>query len=150
MTYSRRIERDYNIFLALLKFSIKNDTTPEFRDFSLVNSYIEILMEIEGELNKQFNKDFSYAQYSYETLLDAIFKEKTQKYLPFIDNDQKKQLVLRFQLIIEITNMAIEREPEEIEGMAPWIEDIYNELKKIKERFLPVIAIMNKKKRRDL
>lgn len=145
MNYSDRINRDYDFFLKLLRFCIKNDSKEEFRYFSLVSNYLQILTEIEKNLIKKLETNFMNDPYDYDPLLNYFFRGRAKEYRPLIDTQEKKELLHKFQMIIDIANITIERNPEEIEGMITWMKDIYNELKLIKECFLPVIKIINEK-----
>lgn len=147
MTFSDRIQRDYDFFLKLLKFCIKNDSKEEFRDFSLVSSYLQILTEVEKKLTKKLGTNFMNEPYDYDHLLTYFFRGRAKEYRPLIDNKEKKELLKRFQMIIDIANMAIDRKPEEEEGWVNWMEDIYNELKTIKKTFLPVIKLISQEKK---
>jgi len=113
MAFSDRIQRDYDFFLKLLKFCIKNDSKEEFRDFSLVSSYLQILTEIEEKLTKKLGINFKSEPHDYNWLLSALFRGRVKEYRPMIDNEEKKELILKFQMIIDIDNMAIDRRPEE-------------------------------------
>jgi len=46
----------YDTYRKILKFSIKNDDDPQYKDFSLIDSYIMILIEIEKNLDGIFEE----------------------------------------------------------------------------------------------
>jgi len=145
MKPSRRIIKNYDLFLALLKFSIKNDNKQEFQDLYLVNSYCQILKEIEDNLCKKFGEKFRDPSKDFAAQLRDVFREDLKECLPFIDNNEKKELIMRFHLIMYLHDVAIDRSLDDLEaGGLGWLRDIYTELKKIKTYFIPVLKIMKK------
>jgi hypothetical protein len=112
MLTQKRVLRSYGILLKLLKFSIKNASNPAYREFSLISSFLQLLKDLNDSLKDVFNPPFNYMEEEYDYLLRAIFKDELQEYLSYIDNNEKKELIQRFKLLIDLANCAIEREGE--------------------------------------
>ena len=50
--------------------------------------------------------------FDYGKLLDSVFHNDLKEYRDYIDNDEKRELVRNFKLLIDLTNFTIEREGE--------------------------------------
>lgn len=129
----KRIIKNYNIFLDLLKFSLKNADNPEFKDFSLISNYLLSLKDLEHNLRDVYSWDINDMELNYAELLELIFKDEEHDYKRYIDNDEKEELVRRFELMIDLADCSIDREGE-IE-----VDIIDKEIREIKNRFLPLL-----------
>lgn len=125
MLASRRILKNYDILLDLLKFSLKNSHNSEFRKFSLIDSLLQLLKSLESNLRGLFSKNFDYKEAHYDRLLKSIFNKDYQEYKNYINTDEKEELIRYFKLLTELTNFTIEKD----EGFE--IDIIDSELKKI-------------------
>lgn len=146
MLPSEQIMQDYDTYLQLLKFAIKNDNKPEYRDFYLVNNYNQLLSEIETNLEDKLEEKITTLDAAkYDSLINAIFGKDLQEYLPLINSNNKKKLIENFEIIMTIYDIASDRcyEDEE-EGGLQWLEDINKEIRKIKELFSPIIKKIEK------
>jgi len=109
MLASKRILKTYDILLNLLRFSLKNADNPEFREFALINSYLQLLKSLDNNLKFLGNR---HMEFDYGKLLDSVFHNDLKEYRDYIDNDEKRELVRNFKLLIDLTNFTIEREGE--------------------------------------
>ncbi len=112
MLASKRILRNYDKLLNLLRFSLKNADNPEFRDFDLVRNYLHLLKNLERNIKILFNLEFEHKGANYDTLLRSIFHDDLLEYKDYINNEEKEELVRSFKLLIELTNFTIDREGE--------------------------------------
>ena len=112
MLAAKRVSKAYDVLLKFLKFSLKNSSSPEYRGFSLVENYLQLLRELAYKLKKLINYPFNYLESDYEELLRIIFKDELQEYKDYIDDDEKKELIRYFELIIDLADYAIDREGE--------------------------------------
>ncbi|MBA7532067.1 hypothetical protein ES705_24293 [subsurface metagenome] len=112
MLAAKRVSKAYDVLLKFLKFSLKNSSNPEYRGFSLVENYLQLLRELAYKLKKLINYPFNYLESDYEELLRIIFKDELQEYKDYIDDDEKKELIRYFELIIDLADYAIDREGE--------------------------------------
>lgn len=112
MLAAKRVSKAYDVLLKFLKFSLKNSSSPEYRGFSLVENYLQLLRELAYKLKKPIHYPFNCGESDYEGLLRNIFKGELQEYKDYIDNEEKKELVRYFELIIDLANFAIDREGE--------------------------------------
>ena len=104
------IFQNYDILLELLKFSIEYDNNPQFKDFFLVRSYNQLLKEFKKGIRKNFvNLDH---RSDYKSLLKLIFKERMQKYITYIDTQEKRELIKDFQIIMKVYDYAIDEEED--------------------------------------
>ncbi len=166
MLYSHRIMKAYDFFIRLLKLAITNDINPEFLEFSLVSSYLNMLKDLEIFMNKLFKTDLrkdGTFKLEDDRLYLNLFHDKPQKnirslpfgkddgkrekvrqkYEPFINNDDKKELLRQFCIISYLHDIAMERKMDEKEFILEWMRDVYYELRKMKENFLPVLKKIN-------
>jgi len=112
MLAAKRVLKAYDVLLKFLKFSLKNSNSPEYRGFSLVENYLQLLRELAYKLKKLINYPFNYLESDYEVLLRIIFKDKLQENKDYIDNNEKKELIKYFKLIIDLADYTIDREGE--------------------------------------
>lgn len=141
--YSHRILKKYDFFLELLKISIKYDRNPEFRDFFLVSNYIKILKEFEKFVNNLLKTKVKRKEDDSNSL-KRIFREELQIYDSLIDNDEKRDMIIQFRVFMNIMDIVDERSIEEEEiGELTWMEEIHNELKRMKKLFIPVLKKIN-------
>ncbi len=176
MLPSERIIKKYPILLRLLKFAVRNDNNPEFQELSLVDSYIQVLTEIEANLDEVFNEkvkektslglDKILSSFlgdeapEYETWVEKrqAINNKVQDFKKkFVNTEEKRELIRRFELIMELTDMAIDRSlddkeyvdmshgNEEEDGLW-YLEEVDKEMNKILTCFRPIL----KKVERDL
>ena len=165
MLPSERIIKNCKTYLELLKFAIMHDSDPKFKDYSLVNNYIQVLKEVEDNLDEMSNEkvrdknplDFDSLLYSlfkdevlnhknYSDRVQAI-KEKTQEFKKFIDTKEKRKLIRNFELVMDLTDIAIERDLDDEEcGGLWWLEEIDKELNKITTYFCPILDHVKKEK----
>lgn len=145
MLYSDKIMKDYDFFHYLLKFSIKNDINPKFRDYSLVSNYLKMICDFEIFINKlldtNIEKDMGKPR-SFENIL----REGYQEYHIYIDSKEKINLLKKFQIIMHVHDIMVDRCMDEEENFGYGYEcmkEIYIELKKIKNNFLPVLKLIN-------
>jgi len=158
MLPSERIVKKYPLLLKLLKFSIKNDKNPEYNDFYLVKSYIMILNEIENNLDEIFDekvrnknpikfKDLLYSLFQNKEINDKDYakwnravKRQTREFKKYIDTKEKIELVRCFELIADLTDMAIERDFDDKEEGGLWyLEEVDKEFNKIITYFNPIL-----------
>lgn len=137
MLKTKRITRAYSALLSFLKFCLKYSSHPDFGHYSLVENFLQLLIELEDSLRGQFN--FHSFGPSYQKLIKILFKEEADEYRAYIDNSKKENLVKKFQLILNIVDFAIEREGE-VEVVI-----IDRELKKIISFLSPFLNEINKK-----
>ena len=147
----------------MLKFAIKHDNDPEFKDLTLVNSYIQVLKEIEGNLNEIFNgKARKESALDFNSLLYSLFKDdfedyknhseetkaidkSMQEFRIFIDTKEKRELIRDFELVMSLTDMALDRAEDDEEGGGLWwLEEVDKELSKISTCFEPIINKVKK------
>lgn len=112
MLAAKRVSKAYDVLLKFLNFSLKNSSNPEYRGFSLVENYLQLLRELAYKLKKLINYPFNCGESDYEELLRIIFKDELQEYKDYIDDDEKKELIRYFELIIDLADYAIDREGE--------------------------------------
>jgi len=104
------IFQNYDILLEHLKFSIEHDNNPQFKDFFLVRSYNQLLKEFTKGIRKNFaNLDH---RSDYKSLLKLIFKERIQKYIIYIETQEKRELIKNFEIIMKVYDYAIEEEED--------------------------------------
>ncbi|TKJ23197.1 MAG: hypothetical protein CEE43_03430 [Promethearchaeota archaeon Loki_b32] len=171
MLPSDRISKKYPTLLKLLKFAIRNDDNPEFQDFSLVDSYIQVLIEIETNLDEVFNEKVrGKTSLGLDEILFSFFKDevpedeyktwveerqainnKVQDFKEFINSEEKKDLIRKFKLINELTDMADDRclddkeyvdmgYGNEEEGGGLWyLEEVDKEMNTILTCFRPIL-----------
>ena len=101
-----RILRNYRIFLAVLKFALKNDDNVEFKRFSLVNTLNQLLKELEERIDKIFPCSTKSRPHSYEVLLKSIFKDELEEYKPCINSSSKRELIRRFEFLGNLTDSS--------------------------------------------
>lgn len=108
-----RILRNYRIFLAVLKFALKNDDNVEFKRFSLVDTLNQLLRELEERIDKIFPNSMESKPLSYEVLLKSIFKEngvvdddELEEYKPYINSSNKRELIRRFEFLMDLTDSS--------------------------------------------
>lgn len=100
-----RILRNYRIFLAVLKFALKNDDNVEFKKFSLVDTLNQFLKELEERIDKMFG--FVWGKpLSYEVLLNSIFDDELEEYKPCINSSIKRELIRRFEFLGDLTDSS--------------------------------------------
>ena len=133
MLASKRILKNYDTLLSLLKFSLKNSQNLEFKEFSLVESLLKLIKSLEISIRGLFNKNFSYKEAHYNKLLRSLFSTEYQKYKKYIDTNEKKELIRYFKLLLDLANFTIEKD-EELE-----IDIIDKELRKIITFLEPVL-----------
>ncbi|MBY8983690.1 MAG: hypothetical protein KGD65_01330 [Candidatus Lokiarchaeota archaeon] len=112
MLAAKRILKSYSILLKLLKFSISNANNPEYKEFALITSFLQLLKDLENNLKNIFISPFNYMETEYDKLLRIIFKEELLYYQPYIDNTEKEELIRRFRFLIDLANCTIDREGE--------------------------------------
>ena len=168
MLPSERIIKKYPILLRLLKFAVRNDDNPEFQALSLVDSYIQVLIEIETNLDEVFNEkvrtknplDFNKLMYSLfkdevQNYEDYILKRqainnKVQEFKKFLNTEEKRDLIRKFEVVMQLTDMAYDRSPDDKEyadmgyydeeGGGLWyLEVVDKELNKILTCFRPIL-----------
>ena len=127
--------------MEFLKFAVKNNEDPQFKDYSLVRNYIELLEDLEKDINKIFSEPVTYKDdmLEYPILLKTIFKEDLPEYKDFIDNSDKKKLVEKFHLLMNLVDIVHERSFPEPDGYAAKIID--KEIKKYKTLLEPLLNI---------
>ena len=129
-----RILRNYRIFLAVLKFAIKNDDNVEFKRFSLVNTLNQLLKELEERVDKIFR--FRDRPHSYEVLLESIFDDELEEYKPHINSSSKRELIRRFEFLMHITDCS----SEWIDGVE--VDVVDDEVRRIKTFLQPLLVVM--------
>ena len=134
---TKKILKLYGILLKLLKFSIKNNINPEYKEFDLVRNYLQLLKDLELNLQGVFNSPFAYAEIIYDNALKVIFKDKLQDYLTYIDSSEKKELIQRFMLLPELADCAIDKEGEEELGI------VYRNMKIMINSLSPLLKQIN-------
>lgn len=163
MLPSERIITKYPILLRLLKFAVRNDDNPEFQALSLVDSYIQVLIEIETNLDEVFNEKVrGKTSLELDEILFSLFKDevpnyekwelerqeinnKVQDFKKFINTEEKRELIRKFKLINELTDMAYDRrldddDEETIIGYGLWyLEEVDKEMNKILTCFRPIL-----------
>ncbi len=112
MLAAKRVLRSYDVLLKFLKFCIKNAENPEYKEFALVTSFLQLLKDLEYNLKGVFNPPFNYMETDYDYLLRAIFKDELQEYQHHIDDNNKIELIQRFDLLMDLANCTIDREEE--------------------------------------
>lgn len=166
---TERIMDNYDTFLKILKFSIKHDDDSQYQDFSLVDSYIKVLKEIEENLDEAFegtvrtsrSNDFEVPleETDFEELLEVLLYEeneedkdydKDDEILQFkmnINEDKKKELIRRFEIVVEQSDCALDRCLDDKDDGPLWrFEVIDKELNKILTCFSPILKIILKNK----
>lgn len=149
----------YDTYRKILKFSIKNDDNPQYKDFSLIDSYIMILIEIEKNLDGIFeekvrirhstNYEEPLKESKFESLLYSIIYEDSENFdeedeihqlKMNINEEKKKELIRRFELVMELSDCALDRihDDEEV-GPLMRFKIIDNELSKILTYFSPIL-----------
>ena len=136
MASLRRILRNYDVFLDVLKFSLKNDDKKEFNRFSLVSTLNQLLKELEERLDKIFPERFESKPHDYEGLLESIFKDELEEYRPYIDSSSKKELVRRFEFFMYLNDISMEM-MDEVE-----VTVIDKEIRRIKTLLQPLLVAM--------
>ena len=135
--------RNYDVFLDVLKFSLKNDDNIEFKRFSLVNTLNQLLKELEERVDKIFHfiEDKPDA---YEVLLKSIFREngvvnedELEEYRQYINSSSKKELVRRFGFLMHITDCSMEW----MEGLEVGVIDV--EIRRVKNFLQPLLVVMS-------
>ncbi len=151
MKYSNLIIDSYDFFLYFLKFSVRNNSNPRFRDFSLVSNYLNMICDFEIFINrsrKNVEKEIE-TSLSLEDIYKVVFKKDYPEYHAYIDTEEKIKLIKKFRIVMHIFNVVTERsvEEEETSGFGyDWIKQIYFELMKIKNNFLPILKLINEEK----
>lgn len=112
MLSEKRVFKSYEILLELLKFSIRNSDNSEYTQFALINSFLQLLRDLEHNLKDIFNPPFNYLETDYDGLLSTIFKDELQEYQKHINTNEKKELIRHFRFLIDLANFAIDREGE--------------------------------------
>lgn len=102
----RRILRNYNVFLEVLKFALENNDNIEFKRFSLVSTLNQLLKGLEERIDKIFPNSMKSEPRAYEDLLEDVFKDKIEKYRPWINTNNKKDLVKRFEFLMNLTDSS--------------------------------------------
>ncbi len=165
MLPSERIIKKYPILLRVLKFAVRNNNNPEFQDLSLVDSYIQVLTEIEANLDEVFNEKVreknplerdkilssflgdEVPEDEYETWVEKrqAINNKVQEFKKFLNTEEKRELIKKFELIMDLTDMAYDRFPDDEEeetiiGYGLWyLEEVDKELNKILTCFRPIL-----------
>jgi len=107
----RRVWRNYDIFLEFLKFAIKNNEDPQFKDYSLVKNYIELLEDLEKDINKQLSAvvldDENRLEFSL--LTKSIFKQELSEYKKYINCNEKEELIRKFQVLMVMSDIVLDR-----------------------------------------
>ena len=168
MLPSERIIKKYPILLRLLKFAVRNDDNPEFQALSLVDSYIQVLIEIETNLDEVFNEKVrGKTSLKLDDILFSLFKDevpnyekwelerqainnKVEEFKKFLNTEEKRELIRKFKLINELTDMAYDRSLndeeyadmgyyDEEEGGLWYLEVVDKGLNKILTCFRPIL-----------
>ena len=84
------IKKNYDIFLDILKFSLKNDDKIKYKKFSLVSTLNKLLKELEERIDKIFPNSMKSEPLAYESLLESIFKDELEEFRPWINSSSKK------------------------------------------------------------
>ncbi len=139
MLASRRIWRNYDVFLDLLKFSMKNDDKSEFKRFSSVSTLNSLLKELEERIDKNFPVRIKSKPHAYEVLLESIFKEELEDYRPHINTSSKKELVRRFESFMNLIDSSMDM----YDGVTSFENDIIDkEIERIKAPLEPLLIAM--------
>ncbi len=131
-----RILRNYDLFLEVLKFSLKNDDKLEFKDLLLVSNLNLVLNDLEQRLNTLFKKIVRNQPICYESLCYAIFKGELKEYKPYLNDNTKIALLKNFQLLIDLTHYAIDRS-DSVE-----VEIIDKEIRNVKANLRPILKFI--------
>lgn len=156
---SERILNNYDIYLDLLKFALKHDSNPEYKDLSLVDTYNQLLKNIEKAINEVFNEKvreenslemdeilFSFFKDEDQNYDRQVINNKVQDFKKFINTEEKRELIRKFELIMILTDIASDRayDDEEVGGL--WrLEEVDKELNKITTCFHPILKKIEKR-----
>jgi len=102
----KRILRNYEVFLKVLKFALKNDDSVEYKRFSLVSTLNQLLKELEERIDDIFPNSMKSKPHAYESLLESIFKDTLEEYRSWINSSDKKELVKRFEFLMDLTDSS--------------------------------------------
>ena len=108
MLSSNRILRNYDVFLNILKFSLKNDDKFFFKRFSLVSTLNQLLKDLEERIDKIFPNSMKSEPHAYESLLESIFKDELEEYRFCINSSSKKELIKRFEFLMDLTDSSMD------------------------------------------
>jgi hypothetical protein len=136
MLTTKKILRTYDVLLKFLKFSLKFSNNSGFKDFSLIENFFQLLVELEVKLGKQFNFRFNL---DFKVLMRCLFKDELKEYRQYIDNSKKKDLVKKFELVMDLVDFATDREGE-VEAVI-----IERELKSVIDCLSPFLSEIDQK-----
>ena len=140
MLSSRRILRNYAVFLDVLKFSLQNDDKKKFKRFSLVSTLNQLLKELEERIDKIFPDSMKSEPHAYENLLESIFKDELEEYRPCINSSSKKELVIRFEFLMDLTDSSMDM----MDGAySPEVNVIDDEIRRVKIFLQPLLVAMS-------
>jgi len=107
----KRVLRNYDTFLEFLKFAVRNNEDPQFKDYSLVKNYIELLEDLEKDINKQLSAvvldDENRLEFSL--LTKSIFKQELSEYKKYINCNEKEELIRKFQVLMVMSDIVLDR-----------------------------------------
>ncbi|MHA2037669.1 MAG: hypothetical protein ACW98X_14625, partial [Promethearchaeota archaeon] len=108
---------------------IKNEDNPEYKEFDLINNFLQLLKDLDFGLKYVFTPPFNSMKGAYDELLKIIFKDELLDYQYYIDSNKKKELIQRFNLLIDLTDYTIDREGEaEVDIIDKKLERVMNNL----------------------
>ena len=78
--------------------------------------------------------------HAYEVLLESIFKEELEEYRPCINSSSKKELVRRFEFLMDLTDSSMDM----MDGAySPEVDVIDDEIRRIKTFLQPLLVAMS-------
>ena len=143
MLAMKRILRNYDIFRDVLKFALKNNDNVEFKRFSLVNTFNQLLKELEERIDKIFLESIENKPLDFEILVKSIFKSELKEYRPCINSSGKKELIRRFEFLMDLANSSMDMEDV---GGSVEITVIDEEIRRIKTFLQPLLGFISNQK----
>lgn len=147
MKPAENIRDSYNFFLDVLKFVLKNEDNPQFKDLSLVENYNSLLKDLSSRIDEslagsgRFTKKLTFEPMDVEMLVETIFGFEHEVYKEYIDSDAKEELIRHFQLILNLTDMALEYLYEDTSFFSG-LDLIDAELRNLRELLRPITFLM--------
>lgn len=139
----KRILRNYDVFRDVLKFVLKNNENVEFKRFSLVNTFDQLLKELEERIDKIFLESIESKPLDFEILLKSIFKGELKEYRPCINSSGKKELIRRFEFLMDLANSSMDMEDM---GGSVEITVIDEEIRRTKTFLQPLLGFISNQK----
>ncbi|NVM44603.1 MAG: hypothetical protein HWN79_06785 [Candidatus Lokiarchaeota archaeon] len=102
-----------------------------------MSTLTQLLGDLEENINRIFQCSMKSKPLSYDNLLDSIFKDEVEEYRLYIDSDDKKKLIRKFEFLMELTNSSMDL----MDGYSsPEVDAIDNEIQKIQSLLRPFLS----------